>query len=491
MSKITSYNSEIIQKNLKLDTIVDKLKNESIISLVNSVNNVKEIGVYNDETSNLINLDIKGEVFLFDCLEEINNFIKINNIYLVKKNYEKNISEEKLKRKEIIPKCTINKRIYKEVFRIFINKIIRIIPVTKIILIKVLLNDKYKLVDGKKIELDKQDKLMVKKANEYLMGLYEVYSEVLPHGNSILLDEKIYISDINELNLSVDKEFKDELNHKILEKLKNITCYRGEKIHPSTQNIRYYFEKAKIFNKDKLIIVFSAFSGEIPKYNYVNTLKLLDCNKLFILDDYGTRGTYYLGLDGNLDVETSVMSLICSVMNKYKISFDNVISVGSSKGGTAALYYGLKYNFKNIIAGAPQYKVGSYLIDLTIKDYAKDIFGDLEENNRIKYDNFIRLVINNSNSNIHILTGDGDPQYKNILKEFEYVAKDFDLNLVLDKCDIKSHGDIAKKFPEYLNGRLEEILGSGYINNNLYFKVLDKVKYLINILQKTKRKRGV
>ena len=67
-----------------------------------------------------------------------------------------------------------------------------------------------------------------------------------------------------------------------------------------------------------------------------------------------------------LDIETSVVSLISNIMHENNILFKNVISVGSSKGGTAALYYGMKYNYGNIIVGAPQYKIGTYLSDLSI-----------------------------------------------------------------------------------------------------------------------------
>ena len=50
-------------------------------------------------------------------------------------------------------------------------------------------------------------------------------------------------------------------------------------------------------------------------------------------------------------------------------------------------------NFKEVIAGAPQYKIGTYLMDLSIKTYGKDIFGELTEANRLKYDTIL-LIIN-------------------------------------------------------------------------------------------------
>ncbi|MFQ7110354.1 MAG: hypothetical protein ACLRP9_02045 [Anaerovoracaceae bacterium] len=55
--------------------------------------------------------------------------------------------------------------------------------------------------------------------------------------------------------------------------------------------IKYLFERRN--ESDKLIISFSAFSplGHKPVYSYVRTLKNLSVNKLFILDEYGGRGS--------------------------------------------------------------------------------------------------------------------------------------------------------------------------------------------------------
>ncbi|MDU4912108.1 accessory Sec system protein Asp2 [Clostridium baratii] len=253
--------------------------------------------------------------------------------------------------------------------------------------------------------------------------------------------------------------------------------YRNEMVYSSTCNIRYIFEKSKLFNKDKLIIVFSAFSKDKPKYNYVNTLKCIDCNKLFILDDYGTKGTYYIGLEGKFDIETSVISLITEIMAKHNITFKNIISAGSSKGGSAALYYGLKYNFGEIIVGSPQYKIGTYLCDLSIKDYANEIFGSYSISNRVKYDNLINLIIKkNQYTNINILTGLGDHQYKRVFKEFEDEAEILRLKLNEKLIDISSHDEISKKFPEYLLDNVIRVLkGRGCLQNN---KILNIFKRL-------------
>lgn len=49
-----------------------------------------------------------------------------------------------------------------------------------------------------------------------------------------------------------------------------------------------------------------------------------------------------------------------SIVAKYQVKLNNVITVGSSKGGYAALYYALKYGFGHAIAGGPQVKLGDF-----------------------------------------------------------------------------------------------------------------------------------
>ena len=171
------------------------------------------------------------------------------------------------------------------------------------------------------------------------------------------------------------------------------------------------------------------------------------------------------------------MSLISYIMSKYNISFNNVISIGSSKGGTAALYYGMKYNFGNIIVGSPQYKIGTYLGDLSIKDYGNEIFGEITPSTRIKYNNLIRLVSNNCvRKKIYILTSEGDNQYKKVLKEFEFVLEEFNIKVVIDKCNINHHNEISKEYPGYMIEKLCKILKEGYINQKLIQKVISFVK---------------
>lgn len=90
---------------------------------------------------------------------------------------------------------------------------------------------------------------------------------------------------------------------------------------------------------DKLIIGFSAFSLKEPTYNYVNTLKDIPVNRLYILDDYGEKGSYYLGNINSTFVQDAVVNLIEHVMTENNIKRQDVTCIGSSKGGVGGYLF--------------------------------------------------------------------------------------------------------------------------------------------------------
>lgn len=107
---------------------------------------------------------------------------------------------------------------------------------------------------------------------------------------------------------------------------------------------------------DELIIMFSGF-GTVRKYNYMKTLAQSSIDKLFILDSFGYRGSYYWYENGEDEPNVLVSRLIEQIRGGYK----SIYTAGSSKGGTCAIYYGLKFNVKEVFSSACQYHVGDYL----------------------------------------------------------------------------------------------------------------------------------
>lgn len=434
--RILSLSSLAVNQKLKGElSNIDTPKIDSILSTIY----YKNILILNekDRISILEEINKDYDYIIIDLLTMLREHVRYKEEIKLRSSLDENI-------KKHLREIETNKEgLFLEVVNIIINSLIEKYHVSKIILLNISIDDSGQHADNNL--------------------LHNLYASITRENPGLNLSKEIKAS------YSIEKK-EYFIEESILNKIEfNKYIFPNEKIHKSIRNIRYYFESAKVFNKDKLIIVFSSFSKDDPKYNYVKTLKAIDCNKLYILDDYGEKGCYYLGLDGNFDVETSVMSLISKIMSEKNITFNSVISVGSSKGGSAAIYYGFKYNFKEIIAGAPQYKIGSYLMDLSIKTYGKDIFGTLTEANRVKYDNLIRKVITSrSSTKISILTSEGDNQYRRLLKDIELVLKSNKVDFKIDKCDINHHNEISKEFVDYSYSKIVHSLNNkGCINNKL------------------------
>lgn len=238
----------------------------------------------------------------------------------------------------------------------------------------------------------------------------------------------------------------------------------NEKTFNSLRKVTYYFEEGK--RKDHLIIIFSAVNPpNIFNYNYVSTLSYLDCNKLYILDKYGDQGAYYLGENKDYSIESSVVSLINQFIKKYNISFNNIITVGSSKGGYAALYYSIKYNFGTAIVGGPQTRLGDFLYDqgknFSIAEY---IAGPLNNENKGYLNSLLFKIIESKGNylpDLYIHVGRGDHHYKNHIKPLTELLDVINENSYeLDIQDYNSHDGLRTYFPYFLIKTLCKIVGT-------------------------------
>lgn len=68
---------------------------------------------------------------------------------------------------------------------------------------------------------------------------------------------------------------------------------------------------------DTLLIIFSSLAPnhKKPAYNYVRALSSSLCDRLYILDGYGHRGSYYWFENGMNLPEVETLSLINKVVN--------------------------------------------------------------------------------------------------------------------------------------------------------------------------------
>ena len=239
----------------------------------------------------------------------------------------------------------------------------------------------------------------------------------------------------------------------------------NEHVFHGKRDINYLFEKGAKASPF-LLVAFQAVptvkNGKPNKsYNYTKFLKDINVNRLFIEDTCGEFGCYYLCNNMNFEVEETVIALIESIMKKYKIKPENVITFGSSKGGSAALYYGLKYKFGHVISGAPQTKIATYLNGCRPNMLQYIAGQDLAEDNLKKIDSLIlnQVKASNNTTKINLLTSEKDGQYKThivpLVKKIK-TAK-IDANIVFEP-GIEKHRDIATYFPSFLISNVKRII---------------------------------
>ena len=240
--------------------------------------------------------------------------------------------------------------------------------------------------------------------------------------------------------------------------------------------IKYIYEKQ---GKKDLIIDFSSCTrkGIKARYNYVRTLKNMDLDQLFILDDYGFdgRGIYYLGKDMDFFVERAVFHMISHITSGNH--YQRIIFAGSSKGGYGALNFGFMFPGSCIIAGAPQYHLGNYLMDWDnhLDDTLKYITG--------KTRNYVsKAVVNDLNSHLHdkIRNYKSDKSavsiylhysrqehtYQEHIKDLIKDLKDNGFYVREDAGEYKNHSDVSLYFPDYLKMVAQLIIDSEESDEN-------------------------
>lgn len=130
--------------------------------------------------------------------------------------------------------------------------------------------------------------------------------------------------------------------------------------HIFKNRIKYVYLKRK---SNVLAIVFSGLDTYDNKrvYNYIKGLRNIPADFLFLSDPFGFRGSYYWKESGYLDPFKLTQELIKHIIGKGR--YDTIVTLGTSKGGSAAIIHGIQINATIILAGACQFKIGSFLKD--------------------------------------------------------------------------------------------------------------------------------
>ncbi len=253
--------------------------------------------------------------------------------------------------------------------------------------------------------------------------------------------------------------------HKLIGKLRKfktkltITAHEHTKQLGSKKITYLFYRKHK---SKKLVVIFSGMHKETAVYNYIKTLDGISHNRLYILDNHGVDklGCYYIGANGQNDVYLAVRELVDSVRKKYSI--DQLIFCGSSKGGHAALNFGLNYPDATIIAGAPQYKLGYYLTHRRSDQLLHSIAGDHPADEYIAYlDNTIEEKLRSNagsfSGNIFLHYSDQEHTYSEHIQPMLGTLSSYQYTWNEDVMHYVDHDDVAIHLPSYLRSTIDTL----------------------------------
>lgn len=173
--------------------------------------------------------------------------------------------------------------------------------------------------------------------------------------------------------------------------------------------ITYRFKAANT-DRNYLIVIFTGFSRE---YDFERVGLGFKTNVLWVQDLLDGYAPYYLGRNGKLDFEEAVNILIEEYLLFLGLNKEKCILLGGSKGGFASLYYGVKYNYPNIISSSFTSSIGTQ-IALRGEEYSKFIMGDEWKDKVQHYNSFLEdAVINDMHidKKIYLFLSEKDELY--------------------------------------------------------------------------------
>ncbi|GAA1374035.1 hypothetical protein [Streptomyces beijiangensis] len=245
--------------------------------------------------------------------------------------------------------------------------------------------------------------------------------------------------------------------------------------------VEYKFAHAKNGNRH-LVVVFANFSAP-DEYGWSNgVFDTLRSNVLWIRDLFDTKNSYYLCKGMDFSLENSVIALISNVMGSLGLTPNDVTMWGGSKGGSAALHFGLKYGFRNIVSVVPQFRIGTYV--LSIPSVAEFMMGEVTDGNVGILDSILPDLVRqgaNRGANIYMLSSPQDEQYADQIGPFLPLFDGYaNFNFIFSESPlITGHTDVTRRNVPLLMGILNFLIDGlaprlGFVRNGYEQPDVDK-----------------
>ncbi|CUU53000.1 prolyl oligopeptidase family serine peptidase [Actinobacillus pleuropneumoniae] len=221
-----------------------------------------------------------------------------------------------------------------------------------------------------------------------------------------------------------------------------------------------------------LVVLFNGYRHY--GWDFDKSINFFKCNSLMIVDIFKDEQSCYLGSSGELHFSDVVACLIERVLNRLYLTKDDCTLLGASKGGFAALFIGIKYDFPNIVSSAPVAHIGSWMKNYN-QNIATHVMGNnYNEDNIAYYNNLLFTEIENSknlNKSIYFFLSRNDHFYheygqKELLDKLESKYKN--LNVFYTESELAfQHNQVTSYF-------LQEILSVTNLLSQKVYPTLNK-----------------
>lgn len=158
--------------------------------------------------------------------------------------------------------------------------------------------------------------------------------------------------------------------------------------------------------------------------------------------------------------EKATIALIDKMIAESKAQ--KVMFCGSSKGGWAALNFGLQYQHSYMICGGPQYYLGSYLgsseanptLVHIIGAYSKEKVAVLDHylENRIKEDSYA------DSQTVYIHYSDREHTYREHICFLMKALQEKGIRVECDVAAYENNSDISLYFPQFLVRSVQKVM---------------------------------
>jgi len=219
------------------------------------------------------------------------------------------------------------------------------------------------------------------------------------------------------------------------------------------ETVRHVLMPAERCDSAHLAIGFAAVvpRGDAPRYHYIRAMADVPAHRMFILDEHGPHGCWYLGHNRDWTVGRSIERLIAETTESLRIPSANVTAFGSSKGGWAALYFAARAGIGRVIAGEPQTRLGDHLFRGD-PDTAEWIAGGRSEADRAFLDGILDEAWAEAADlpEVTLMVGTGIYRERHI-DPFLQVSRERGVGCDLQVRDFEAHDDLRFHFPDFLS----------------------------------------